>query len=384
MIPALIDYTKPTMEIQFLKASIGVGTMQIRLPTLTDISVSFDSFASTTLRFNDQYMTIKPGNVVLAHLPVTRDGFSVFLIKEKRRDLLVYSQEVVWDEWTREKTISIENTGEITFSLQPLWLRADLETPVQNCSSPQQGEAGSTRQAIGVLYFADGYGVSCASAHFEGVTTDRSYLMRFTGENKVGRSIKLFVNDQDANIITKQFLLPQGSFVQWYTLPQAQTLKDSALLFNWETRSFKTASHNSLSDFSVTPVPLFQIGGVYLTPQPYVGSFNNEAFIQSHSSFDVAFHLIDISCDSPNCWFGLDQSYDDLWVALDLSRFKILSHYVLNGWANGWQLSQNAVILLVYVPELVALILFASVVGFMVYLVWRVYRTRSVLRKTVI
>lgn len=71
----------------------------------------------------------------------------------------------------------------------------------------------------------------------------------------------------------------------------------------------------------------------------------------------------------------LNQSFDPAWIAVSNNNFEIVSHQKLNDWANFWQIktndvADNTLITLIYIPQLIVLFGFVSILTLSAILVF--------------
>lgn len=257
------------------------------------------------------------------------------------------------------------------------------ENPPENCSDSKVGSIESYSIQKGLTYVAKDFGVNCHSISKNFLKTNQSYLINIKGENLQGRSIKFFLNYSDDNILTDDFIMPEGNFDQVKSVLPVRTKQQGYLTLNWETRSFGKKSINHLKKVIVSPFPVDLIASITLEKKgnyPVSKTVNN-VVIKNYRNYYNFLYYINAKCLVKNCFVGLNTSFDDLWVAFD-KHFNILPHYKINGWANIWEISDRTEkIILIYIPEIVSLFLLVLIISYLTYILLKIYLETSLNKK---
>lgn len=279
-----------------------------------------------------------------------------------------------WEEITREVSFETQTSSiQATVLFPPL--KVDLaQNQSLNCATPTQGSveriqlSSNDSAAEGYRYIAKNYAVNCNGYNFEYVSPAGSYIMRVAGQNVQGRGTKLFLNYLYPITMPEDYLLRDSEFDMPISVHQISQDVQSSFHLNWESRSFGKTSSNDIETIELRAVPLGRIAGISLQPvqSNLAGdlSHQNTLTILDHSKLFDSIHTLQASCAQDTCWFGLNQSYDEGWIAWSyepkhkVSSLKQLPHFRLNNWANGWQItSADSHVIVVYVPEVVQLVL---------------------------
>lgn len=345
------------VRLDFPKINIVVGEKRISLPIPKDMTIEAKENAKTSLLINDVRVVLRANQTHYAVVPIFNGEIKIEMLDESGKLSEIYIEKTNGETWKDGLAVTVGKDELVSLEIEASWMKANLVKPAVNCSNPRRGEAMAIDEKQKVIYVANDHGVACSGITFPGTVTDMSYLLHFVGENVEGRSIKLFVNDNSTESLTKQYILPNGEYEVFYSLPQSKTIHDGKWLFNWETRSFGALSTNVLSKFSVMPLPLMSLSKISMTPSSYVGGWKNGAVIEEVGSMDVAFQSFDLRCENDPCVVALDQAYDAGWLAVDLQSSELLSHRRLNGWSNGWIFDKDSRVVIFYLPELIAILL---------------------------
>ena len=271
--------------------------------------------------------------------------------------------------------VPIDSAHELTYAVEfPITPLNITQNPPANCADHGRGYINVERTSNGVEYLAGDFGVNCAGYVFDYMSSAQSYLLQVTGKNLQGRGIKMFLDYTDSGSHADQFIFPEKSFYKYVSFSRVSDDPRDRYLLNWETRSFGKESATILKSLLIAPYPEKQIAGIKLSSgKPNV--VINDLQVSSHRRYLESIHLANYKCGVPNCFLGLDQSWDKLWVAIPLDKpWSVLPHYRLNNWANIWQLSGEGTVAILYLPQLLSTASFLFLTGvtlILVYLVWQ-------------
>jgi hypothetical protein len=257
-----------------------------------------------------------------------------------------------------EVTISLnQNLSELIFENKKADLNISL--PISEVTNETFGKGRGLPEAfncdlkkVGTVYKnknsyrAEGGGVSCDFFDYPELSHDKAYVLRVMGENKQGRSLKIYLQNWKTNKMDVEKLLPNGKFDEYYFVyPQGPGDKGYSL--NLETRSFgRIVSENTIETISFYPIDIDYITSLYI-----------DALEDPSKSSDL--NILDVKKYGPSIYkikvFGtgllkLGQGYEEGWVS-----FPKLSHVKINSWANGWVVSdevEGGQITIIYWPQL--------------------------------
>jgi len=434
--PAAIRLSSQSLNISFPQVSLtgtsGDTSQTLQLPQLADLELPWSEIASAAATLTDEN-SAKPSPESVVNKINTDSKAVVFfndigIIVEKNQLVLPtlslpvgkeisiaiapFSEEFLADPDGILAASTIDAvpvttlepdwaaiTAEIltAFPAQKLSVQSSFPTltldlaqnPAVNCSLPLQGNISRTpltstqnQTQSGYRYQADDYGVNCNGYRFDYVSPAGSYLLRIAGSNTNGRGTKLFLNYLYPVTMPEEYLLPEKSeFDLTFAVHQISTDVQSAFQLNWETRSFGGTSINDLTRAELRAFPLERISQLQLLP-PAVSQVadlkqHNNLELQAERTIFPGLHFAEIRCEVAPCWLGIDQSYDQAWLAVqlptlslsDLGSAQLLPHTRLNTWANVWQISptsqpapdsqipQTQVVIVFYLFELLQLLL---------------------------
>lgn len=262
-----------------------------------------------------------------------------------------------WQLLTKEQIFESEIGSELIIKTSFPNIRANLELqPSENCVRPQQGSIETTYSQSGATtYTANNYGVNCNTIHLPFMSPVNEYIAVASGENISGRSIKLFVHYSKPNTVPTEYIFPDDKYTVSYPLKQLSSDPDHRLFLNWETRSFGQKSENRLDSLTIVPFHISNFSKVKLLSENNADvSVENTVSISNQKKHSITRYSLDATCESI-CYVGINQAYDDLWIAYDFSTNKIFPHYRYNNWANLWEIQSGThSIMILYIPQYIA------------------------------
>lgn len=270
--------------------------------------------------------------------------------------------------FSAEKNIDVESakTISVSFYAAPIisenFLLARGHANAVNCEVTQKGTARKNFNDNFVKYSATNNGVSCDYFDFPQLLQTQAYLMKFTGDNLSGRSLKFYLQNASTNHMDLEELLPSNSFSDSFVL-NPFTKGDGGYVVNLETRSFDSVeSINQLSELSFAPIPLNWLTEIAIGPKTNITE-NNNLKIEKVSQFGD-FYTIKTTGSGI---VTINESFEKGWVAIDV-KIKALPHLSVNGWENGWNVTQeNSTVYVFYLPQSLEFIGF----GLLVFITYR-------------
>ncbi len=231
-----------------------------------------------------------------------------------------------------------------------------------NCDLKKNGRVFKLNSSGGILYRAENGGASCDYLPYADLKYGQTYVLRVAGENRQGRSLKIYLFNEYSQVPDVEEILPAGVFDKTYFVyPKNAT--GSGYILNLETRSFgRIASENLLSKVEFYPVESNYLSTLQGTTLQ--GVQNNLKILDVKKYGSWAYK---VKTEGAGL-LQLGQGYDGGWVAIQSqnsnlisqiynSKLKILEHVKVNSWANGWNLesgimNQESRIWIVYWPQL--------------------------------
>lgn len=264
-----------------------------------------------------------------------------------------------------------------------------------NCDLKGIGTVSKEITESGVWYKATGGGASCDYVSFPILEYSRGYVLHITGENKTGRSLKIYLFDSISQNPILEEILPVGKFNENYFI-YPRNLKGEGYVLNFETRSFgRIPSENLITNIEFYPVDYAYLSnyalntqdaqgqtlyGVYSNLQS--GAWQNNIQIQDVKKYGTWGYKVNIETgdEDREGLVALGQGYERGWLAVGVSQswselvasetnsladklrlistnFNLLQHVKVNGWANGWIVPESEIpdtkyqILVFYWPQ---------------------------------
>ncbi|MFH2019265.1 MAG: hypothetical protein ABII80_01475 [bacterium] len=212
-------------------------------------------------------------------------------------------------------------------------------TLLQKTENP---EAGLTK------YTAQERGAICDYVEMSELQTQLSYLMRIRGENREGRSVKLFFYNTGSERNDLEYLLDKESFDQTFAVLPWEFPGSYSL--NIETRSFGQPTENAIYPVAVRYFPLEQIARATINSGLADPQLNENGLdISEVKKIGTWLYKVKYTGEG---MVKLSQGYDEGWIAW--SGGKLLEHKKIDGWSNGWIVPREngKTLVILYWPQL--------------------------------
>jgi hypothetical protein len=221
-----------------------------------------------------------------------------------------------------------------------------------NCDLMKSGSVFKSNSSLGILLQAGSGGASCDYLPYPDLKYSQAYILRVAGENKEGRSLKIYLFDESSEVPEIEEILPSGNFDKNYLIyPKEAT--GSGYILNLETRSFgRIPSENLLSK-----VEFYAVDANYLQSfegyNPGAGqtAIQNNLKITGVQKLGVWGYKVGTSGTG---LLELGQGFEKGWVALSMinDKWQMLSHVKVDSWANGWMVTNSPTVYIFYWPQL--------------------------------
>lgn len=212
----------------------------------------------------------------------------------------------------------------------------------RNCSIDNEGRVQKDviRSVGWIEYFADNGGVSCDYYEYSNIPAD-GFILHLEGENRSGRSLKIYLNHRATSVNDLEKIMPTGTFNENFVVYPKNSDTEGYLL-NLETRSFgRVEADNILKDVQFIPLPINWISNIRIGD---VEQVNNKLKVTEFSQLNHDFYTVKTSGTG---LFKLSQGYDSGWVAYS-PQLGVLDHFKVNSWTNGWEVPEGEHIVYVY------------------------------------
>lgn len=214
----------------------------------------------------------------------------------------------------------------------------------QNCDLNKIGTVSKTHQSGGILYKAEGGGVTCDYYAYGGLVHNQAYVIRIKGENRQGRSLKVYLQNWETGRMDLEELLPLGSFDSFFIiLPKLDGKKGYTL--NLETRSFgRIASENLIENIEIYPFDIHFLTSLIQNPENEVKK-SNHLKLEGVKKIGTALYEVRVTGDG---LLVLGQAFENGWLT-----YPKFTHVKINSWANGWIVTDSpGVIYIFFWPQL--------------------------------
>ncbi len=219
-----------------------------------------------------------------------------------------------------------------------------------NCDIKKIGTVYKQNLPGAIIYAAEGGGVSCDYLNFPDLEYDKAYILHIEGENRQGRSLKIYFTNYKTGRADIEELLPNGKFdKEFYIYPGK--LEGSGYSLNFETRSYGPIASENL----ITKVEIYET----FSGSPSVETnIENDLKVSDVKKYGTWAYVVETEGSLPagKGILMLGQGYEPGWKAFPL-QFPIfkqeLEHFKFNGWANAWEVDfDNRQLIIVYWPQL--------------------------------
>ena len=204
---------------------------------------------------------------------------------------------------------------------------------VNNCDLMKKGGVERSQQATGRQYMAKNGGVACDYFVYENLKYNQAYVMHVKGENKEGRSLKIYLYNWESKRVEIEELLPVGQFDSYFVIyPKTQ---NSGYTLNIETRSFgRIASENIIEKIEFVPFDINLVNNLYIEPKQQGYTLRYDLEVKNIQKYGTAIYKVETTGSGI---LELGQGYESGWIS-----YPKLEHLKVNGWANGWVLNANS------------------------------------------
>lgn len=234
----------------------------------------------------------------------------------------------------------------------------------KNCDLKEAGSVSKEKMEKVIVYRAADGGTSCDYFYYPDLEYSQGYVLRIKGENRVGRGLKIYLQNVSVNRMDLEELLPNGAFDEYFfILPK--DVEGEGYTLNLETRSFgKVASENVLELIEFYPIPIDLLTSLYSEGEIDIYS-KNRLEILSVDKLGTSHYLVKTKGDG---LMVLGQGHEEGWQAYDMGNIKRgissikrllpwffgreLEHLKVNSWASGWMIPSSATdVAVVYWPQ---------------------------------
>lgn len=219
-----------------------------------------------------------------------------------------------------------------------------------NCDLMKSGNVIRTIDSFSRTYRAVNGGVACDYFVYDQLKYNASYVMHIKGQNKEGRSLKIYLYNWESKRVELEELLPTGDFDSYYVVYPKKVIVPQSLgevggyTLNVETRSFgRIASENIIEKIEFVPFNIEAVQDLQIDSELIDETIQtNNLQISNVKKYGTAIYKVETTGSGV---LELGQGYESGWVALQIINNKLqitkLEHVKVNGWANGFIVPTN-------------------------------------------
>lgn len=221
---------------------------------------------------------------------------------------------------------------------------------IKNCDLFEKGSVERQRSDSGNLYTAKDGGVACDYFYYSQIDNTKPFAMRIKGKNMEGRSLKFYLFNAKSKKVAAEELLPEGDFDSYFLVKSIYFDQEDESLSNGytlsvETRSFgKISSKNLISTIEFIPFDINLVQSLFVEPSFKGPTLQSNLEIKNIKKFGTAIYKVETTGSGI---LELGQGFEPGWLGFKIvdSRFKLLEHVKVNGWANGFVVPTTSYIL---------------------------------------
>jgi hypothetical protein len=204
-----------------------------------------------------------------------------------------------------------------------------------NCDIGKIGKVSKENNKNGIIYKAEGGGVSCDFLAYPDFKYTQGYILHIQGENRQGRSLKIYLQNGETGRMDLEELLPEGGFNVYHPI-LPQKLPGQGYTLNMETRSFgSVSSENILENVEFIPFSFDFLTGLIQKGEKEETPVENNLTIIDQKQIIPYVWKVTLKGEG---LLQLGQGYEKGWLAFreKVAKNNLLTHFQVNGWANGW------------------------------------------------
>lgn len=223
-----------------------------------------------------------------------------------------------------------------------------------NCDLMKTGNVIRTLSSFSRTYRAENGGVACDYFVYNQLKYNTSYVIHIKGQNKEGRSLKIYLYNWESKRVELEELLPTGDFDSYFVIypktnsdleTQLGSRTSSGYTLNVETRSFgRIASENIIEKIEFVPFNIKAVQDLQIDSDAIDKTIQtNNLQINNVKKYGTAIYRVETTGSGV---IELGQGYENGWTALAISRSPLaisqLEHLKVNSWSNGFVVKANS------------------------------------------
>ena len=300
----------------------------------------------------------------------------------------------VWKDFMGENRIVLEGGAKklnLEFIQNPLRTDVTVQGRItrDNCDVFKRGWTERSTTAEGVSYRTGQKGALCDFFEPNGVSSEKSYLLRVVGDNRKGRGLKVYVHNNATDHNDVEVLLGEEHFDRTVTLFPVSGIEDRGFLMTTEARSFgEEESEVLLKNIEAYETPLSWLARWVITAgeDSHASSVNSDVELIETQKIGPYLYSLKARVLSEKGMLVLTQGFENGWKAYIVSNTqsqgiarlfpqlggkRIHEHVLVNGWANGWLIGQGThSVVMVFMPQYLEYLGFLILAGLLVILLF--------------
>ncbi|KKR86399.1 MAG: hypothetical protein UU32_C0016G0006 [Candidatus Woesebacteria bacterium GW2011_GWB1_41_10] len=199
-----------------------------------------------------------------------------------------------------------------------------------NCDLKKLGKVYKSNLAGWISYRAEGGGVSCDFFDYPELKHNQAYVLRIKGENRQGRSLKVYLQNWEINRMDLEELLPEGKFDESFVIYPSATLRESE------------PTRQETSENVIEKIEFYNADTIRQVSDDFTWWVNNLK-IGNVKKYGTAIYKVDVEGSG---LMQLEQGSEEGWIAFGATSQEsilatmrgvtLLDHVKINSWSNGW------------------------------------------------
>ena len=325
------------------QTNFDIGNKYVSAPeTYSEINTDM-TYAKVDPLFATYGNYLEKGNVSFPFVNLDKRGNMAISIQE---DPATASASLKFENKTTRDQIYLTTSNAIKSNLK---INNGFEA-AHNCDLNGVGSVYRDIIQDGTLYRATDGGVSCDYINYPDLPYSQAYVLHIAGENKEGRSLKIYLIDYATARADLEELLPEGKFDETYFI-YPSILNGAGYTLDFETRSYgSVASENLISKVEFYPVDYAYLAGYRSGAFGVPEVIQNNLQIKSVKKYGTWGYRVETMGEG---LMSLGQGYEEGWIAFRVTNGKpqLLNHLKLNSWENAWEVPDSGTFYIFFWPQ---------------------------------
>ena len=349
----LVKYIGTKLEIKFqANPTLYIGNSNIKIDQLSDLSLDTKvPFNNLGIKIGNKELNLKNGdsgtfqttfetrksiNVEFYDYSQVRVVNNSRFISPSQIQTVTFN-EVIWNNLIQEKRYTIkENIESVTINIPTEIKNLDLKSTF-NCNNKNTKNNLKNLNSGKLTLVSENNDSLCEGLDLSYLSQRENYLIKFAYENKSGRNIKFYLNNQVTSRNDLEELLPEKKKEATYLIKSWNVLNTQGYKLIMENRSLGQRSENELSEIQIANLPGKFLKEISIEPANLRNFPENNIQIVKQNKFANYQYSAEIKARNEGM-LVLNQAYEKGWIGFAFSNngVFILEHTNYDNWSNAW------------------------------------------------